>query len=158
MSKVAIQGNASGTGTFTIAAPNSNTDRTLTLPDEAGTVLTSASDIESQVKTATNATGTAPIYACRAWVTFNGTGTVAIRASGNVSSITDNGTGDYSVNFVTAMPDTNYCVVMASGANNYNEVFNKTNDSNFTTSLARVIHLERETVVDSTYMHFALFR
>jgi len=45
MSKVAIQGNASGTGTFTIAAPNSNTDRTLTLPDEAGTVLTSASDI-----------------------------------------------------------------------------------------------------------------
>ena len=47
MSKVAIQGNASGTGTFTIAAPNSNTDRTLTLPDEAGTVLTSASDIPS---------------------------------------------------------------------------------------------------------------
>ena len=45
MSKVAIQGNASGTGTFTIAAPNSNTDRTLTLPDEAGTVLTSASDL-----------------------------------------------------------------------------------------------------------------
>ena len=41
MSKVAIQGNASGTGTFTIAAPNSNTDRTLTLPDEAGTVITS---------------------------------------------------------------------------------------------------------------------
>lgn len=47
MSKVAIQGNASGTGTFTIAAPNSNTDRTLTLPDEAGTVLTSASSIAS---------------------------------------------------------------------------------------------------------------
>ena len=45
MSKVAIQGNASGTGTFTIAAPNSNTDRTLTLPDEAGTVLTSTSSI-----------------------------------------------------------------------------------------------------------------
>jgi len=47
MSKVAIQGNASGTGTFTIAAPNSNTDRTLTLPDEAGTVLTSASTLRS---------------------------------------------------------------------------------------------------------------
>ena len=44
MSKVAIQGNASGTGTFTIAAPNSNTDRTLTLPDEAGTVLTTTGD------------------------------------------------------------------------------------------------------------------
>jgi len=43
MSKVTIQGDASGTGIFTIASPNSNTDRTLTLPDEAGTVLTSAS-------------------------------------------------------------------------------------------------------------------
>ena len=47
-------------------------------------------------------------YGCRAWVNFNGTGTVAIRASGNVSSITDNGTGDYTVNFTTAMPDANY--------------------------------------------------
>jgi hypothetical protein len=53
-------------------------------------------------------TGTAPIYGARAWVNFNGTGTVAIRASGNVSSITDNGTGDYTVNFSTAMPDANY--------------------------------------------------
>jgi hypothetical protein len=60
------------------------------------------------VKTALNASGNAPIYACRAWVNFNGTGTVAIRASGNVSSIVDNGVGDYTVNFTTAMPDTNY--------------------------------------------------
>lgn len=48
-------------------------------------------------------------YGCRAWVNFNGTGTVAIRASGNVTSITDNGVGDYTVNFTTAMPDANYC-------------------------------------------------
>lgn len=53
-------------------------------------------------------TGTAPIYGARAWVNFNGTGTVAIRASGNVSSITDNGTGDYTINFATAMSDVNY--------------------------------------------------
>jgi hypothetical protein len=52
----------------------------------------------------------ATAYACRAWVNFNGTGTVAIRASGNVSSITDNGTGDYTVNFTTAMTDANYAV------------------------------------------------
>ena len=63
---------------------------------------------DSQVKTALNASGTAPIYACRAWVNFNGTGTVAIRASGNVSSITDNAVGDFTVNFTTAMPDSNY--------------------------------------------------
>ena len=44
----------------------------------------------------------------KAWVNFNGTGTVAIRASYNVSTITDNGTGDYTVNFTTAMVDTNY--------------------------------------------------
>lgn len=51
-----------------------------------------------------------PAFDCRAWVNFNGTGTVAIRASGNVTSITDNGTGDYTVNFTTAMPDSNYAV------------------------------------------------
>jgi hypothetical protein len=51
----------------------------------------------------------ATAYGCRAWVNFNGTGTPAIRGSGNVSSITDNGTGDYTVNFTTAMPDINYC-------------------------------------------------
>lgn len=52
----------------------------------------------------------ATAYGCRAWVNFNGTGTVAIRGSGNVTSITDNGTGDYTVNFTNAMPDANYAV------------------------------------------------
>jgi hypothetical protein len=47
-------------------------------------------------------------YGCRAWVNFNGKNTVSVRASGNVSSIGDNGTGDYTVNFSNAMPDTNY--------------------------------------------------
>jgi hypothetical protein len=59
-------------------------------------------------------TGSAPMYVCRAWVNFNGTSTVAIRASGNVSSITDNGTGDYTVNFTTAMPDANYSVLTST--------------------------------------------
>ena len=58
----------------------------------------------------------ATAYGCRAWVNFNGTGTVAIRASGNVSSITDNGTGDYTVNFTTAMPDANYAAIPSGGA------------------------------------------
>ena len=51
------------------------------------------------------------VYTAKAWVNFNGTGTVAIRASGNVSSITDNGTGDYTVNFTVAMADANYSVI-----------------------------------------------
>jgi hypothetical protein len=58
-----------------------------------------------------NAAGSAPVFACRAWVNFNGTGTVAIRASGNVSSITDNGVGAYVVNFTTAMQDANYAAL-----------------------------------------------
>ena len=53
----------------------------------------------------------ATAYGCRAWVNFNGTGTVAIRASGNVSSVTDNSTGDYTLNFSNAMPDANYNAV-----------------------------------------------
>jgi hypothetical protein len=52
----------------------------------------------------------ATAYGCRAWVNFDGTGTVAIRASGNVSSITDNGTGNYTVNLTTAMPDSNFMI------------------------------------------------
>jgi hypothetical protein len=57
--------------------------------------------------------------ACKAWVNFNGTGTVAIRASLNVSSITDQGTGTYLVNFTTAFSDTNYATVFG-GANTGN--------------------------------------
>ena len=49
----------------------------------------------------------------KAWVNFNGTGTVAIRAAFNVSSITDNGTGDYTVNFTTAMVDANYATTLS---------------------------------------------
>lgn len=65
------------------------------------------------IPTYLNASGSAPIYACRAWVNFNGTGTVAIRGSGNVSSITDNGVGNYTVNFTTAIQDANYSTVFS---------------------------------------------
>ena len=69
-----------------------------------------------KLRDALNATGSAPVYACRAWVNFNGTRTVAIRGSGNVSSITDNGVGLYTVNFTTAMQDANYSAIA-----NYNK-------------------------------------
>ena len=82
-------------------APLSLTSPTLTTPN-----IDSA-----QIPTVS---GTAPLYMARAWVNFNGTGTVAIRGSGNVTSITDNGTGDYTVNFTTAMPDANYSMPSSS--------------------------------------------
>jgi len=125
MSKVSIQGDVSGTGDFTIKAPNSNVDRTLNLPDEAGTLATvenlPAGYTDSDALDLFNATGSAPVYACRAWVNFDGTGTVSIRDSGNVSSVTDNGTGEYTLNFTTAMPDTNY--VITGTASNVNQGF-----------------------------------
>jgi len=107
-----------GTGVFTIAAPDSNTNRTLTLPDEAGTVATIENippGYEDQdALDLFNATGSAPVYACRAWVNFDGTGAISIRGSGNVSSITDMGDSDYKVNFATAMPDNDYSAIGTS--------------------------------------------
>jgi hypothetical protein len=63
----------------------------------------------------------ATAYGCRAWVNFNGTGTPAIRASGNVSSITDRGVGRYTVNFTTNMADTNYSTSTGVRKNDSNE-------------------------------------
>lgn len=67
-----------------------------------------------RVNTLQNTSGV-EVYTAKAWVNFNGTGTVAIRASGNVSSITDNGAGDYTVNFTTALQDANYAPVVSIG-------------------------------------------
>lgn len=92
-------------GTTGITTPDLTSTDDITANSSA--VLTSAS-----LPTALNATGSAPIYAARAWVNFNGTGTVAIRAAGNVSTIADNGPGDYTVNFTTAMVDANYATYL----------------------------------------------
>jgi hypothetical protein len=159
MTKIAIEPNISGTGRFTIAAPNSNTNRTITLPDNTGTLHLNQNAIQVPAGSAASpslsptddpntgiffptadtmafveggveqmrldATGNlqfnsgygsvATAFGCRAWVNFNGTGTVAIRGSGNVTSITDNGVGSYTVNFVTAMPDVNYAAIAMPG-------------------------------------------
>lgn len=101
-----------------------------------------------------------------AWVNFNGTGTVAIRSSYNVSSITDNGTGDYTVNFTTALADANYAVV-ASGSNTgtYTGVsaqINSTSSGNAasapTTSASRLTFSQPSVgYVDTTYINVAVF-
>lgn len=67
-----------------------------------------------KLRDALNATGNAPVYACRAWVNFNGEGVVSVIASGNVSSVTDNGVGDYTLNFATLMPNANYSISSSS--------------------------------------------
>ena len=129
MSKLKVSGNASGTGVITLEAPNTNTDRTITLPDSSDTLVSTAPGTSGNILTSdgTNWTSAAPAAGgadtslsnlsstgenkvCQAWVNFNGTGTVAIRDSHNVSSITDIGTGDYKVNFATSLNNTDYAV------------------------------------------------
>lgn len=100
----------------------------------------------------------ATAYGCRAWVNFNGTGTVAIRGSGNVSSITDNGTGDYTVNFTTAMPDANYGAVFGSSMTSATD-----NDFKQHTSVAPTVSAIRVVQVgtsyqDPTYCYVSIFR
>ena len=105
--------------------------------------------------------GTAPLYMCRAWVNFNGTGTVAIRGSGNVSSITDNGTGDYTVNFTTAMSDANYALtagnVLPSGGSDRRVVGTNLNTTP-TTAAVRITVGYSATADDITYIQVAIFR
>lgn len=109
--------------------------------------------------------GTAPIYPCRAWVNFNGTGTVAIRDSGNVTSITDNGTGDYTVNFTTAMPDVNYSFVGTSTVDPTNTarqlgVFIADHVTTPTSSAIRIQtrSTSNATPIDPNWVYSAIFR
>lgn len=90
---------------------------TLASNDNDTTIPTSAAVID-YVPVAMNASGSAPMYACRCWGNLNGTGTIALRGSGNVASVTDNGTGNYTVTMTTAMPDANYCVLVSGNSGN----------------------------------------
>jgi hypothetical protein len=99
-------------------------------------------------------------YGCRAWVNFNGTGTVAIRASGNVSSITDNGTGIYTVNFTTAMPDANYTVTWSFGGTS-GSLAGRTYDdiTSRTASLVGVVIVNNSFAAqDTAQVNVAIFR
>ena len=102
---------------------------------------------------------------CKAWVNFNGIGTVAIRASYNVSSITDNGTGNYTVNFTTAMADANYSAVFANG----NDSTGNTGIRGFnavSTQITPTVNAIRcsswsgapRTLEDSAFLYVAIFR
>jgi hypothetical protein len=95
----------------------------------------------------------------RAWVNFNGTGTVAIRASFNVSSITDNGTGDYTVNFTTAMPDANYAIVSSGTSENNSSVVVRNFTTAQTTTAARITAFWPNIALgDSSQVNIAVFR
>jgi len=127
---------------------------------------------DSDALTLFNASGSAPVYACRAWVSFNG-GTSpsagTIQGSGNVSSVTDNATGQATINFTSTMPNADYAVAgICTGYSNYNSslmVLGSANGSGNqqpttkTTSAVRVHYGHSNTVVntDIGYMTVAIF-
>jgi len=143
-----------GSGTITGLSAGGLPDSSIVTADIANAAITAAKLDGAQ-------SGSAPIYAARAWVNFNGTGTVAIRASGNVSSITDNGTGDYTVNFTTAMSDANYAAAMvARGASTQTAIMTENHDNQLrTTTQLRVYSLVGTTTpTDFLYNSVTIFR
>lgn len=98
----------------------------------------------------------------KAWVNFNGTTSPGtIRASYNVGSVTKNGTGDYTVNFATAMPDANYAVLAMAGgfgSNNAAIGFYESGSTARTASSVRIFSSQGATAVDGSFESVAIFR
>ena len=176
-----IRTDESGNGQFTIDSTDVlsiNTNTTVSLPtgtangvlylngskqvtSGSGLMLDSSGNLQFNSGYGSAATA----YACRAWVNFNGTGTVAIRASGNVSSITDNGVGKFGINFTNAMPDANYSIV---GTQNYSDDNADTAlnivaqirriTTPLTTTVANVMTSYNQNLQDPTIACFSVFR
>lgn len=142
---ITIDGNGTITGASTLATT------------VASPTLTTPNINSAQFATVT---GTAPIYPCRAWVNFNGTGTVAILASGNVSSITDLGTGSYRTNFTTAMPDANYAVcATATNGSSFVAMLTGAEAANNSTSYAQINTASTNaTFADARGVNVSIFR
>ena len=120
----------------------------------ADTIQTSGANLAPVFKDLNNSVvGTLPKSAqiAKAWVNFNGTltGTITPRASYNVSSVTKNGTGDYTVNFTTAMSDANYVAVYTAGGTGYLGGINSTTAP--TVSSVRLLTVNTASAADSTY-------
>jgi hypothetical protein len=107
------------------------------------------------------ASGSAPSYSARAWVNFNGTGTVAIRESGNVSSITDNGVGQYTINFTTIMSDVNYAMVGTAANVGFDfgaYVLDNSTLISRTTSSISIYTTTYSQLADASFVNVAIFR
>jgi hypothetical protein len=125
-----------------------------TLQADSTSTLVLKNGVANTPPTIQDSAGTQIGTFCRAWVNFNGTGTVAIRASFNVSSITDNGTGAYTVNFTTVMPDANFSVASSAindGVANAIAVPNVINANGFTLSTAQTTAITAAADVNKIY-------
>jgi len=153
-----------GSGTITGVSAGGLPDASIVTADIADANVTAAKLDGAQ-------TGTAPIYGCRAWVNFDGTrneadtgastngANVKIRASGNVSSVLKNATGDYTVTFTTAMPDANYAAVGIAGSAAGASAQMLVPGGAQTTSACRVVaYVHDASQSDPSYVSVAIFR
>jgi hypothetical protein len=153
------EGIAPGTTVSSIAST------TVTMSANAGATL-SSDPVAFYIADKSLSPGLVAGQLCRAWVNFDGTDTVAIRASYNVSSITDNGTGDYTVNFATAMVDANYAVAGTAkrNATGASDMFlapkqSTTYGDAFSTAFCRVMaRFDNSQAGDSDGVSVAIFR
>jgi hypothetical protein len=152
--------NSSGGGSVTLQEPSTASNLTVTLPTTTGTAVIQNASNNLLMNSGYGSDAVA--YGCRAWVNFNGTSTIAIRASGNVSSITDNGTGDYTVNLTSAMPDANYSFSVLCG---YNTGVSESTFATITTTVVPTTSAYRfktrdtaGNIFDSTYVLSSVFR
>jgi len=130
----------------------------------AGKVISNSgisSYTDSDALTLFNASGSAPVYACRAWASWDINQTIL--GSGNVSSITDNGVGRYTVNMTTAMPDVNYSITALGGDDSTSQIGiytgNNTHTPLYTTSSFRIATSNYSgSFQDKDYNHIAVFR
>jgi len=146
----------STSGSITLQEPAVAGTTVLTLPATTGTVVLQNGSNNLLMNSGYGSDAVA--YGCRAWVNFDGTGTPAIRASGNVTSITDNAIGDYTVNFTTAMPDANYSFV-TSAFRTTDETFVGRSSVAPTASAVRLLSFNRGgATVDPDYFLVSIFR
>jgi hypothetical protein len=157
--------NGNVASTITWDGNNVTFDKPVLAPTAAAgtnnTQVATTAMVHSAITNDLHVTGSAPMYACRAWVNFDGTqSTPAIRACGNVSSVTKNGTGDYMVNIATAMPDANYTTCITIGGTNSTYSSRTSEDLTARTSSAfRMAVLNtNNNAADSQQVNISIFR
>jgi len=111
-----LTGTVTSSGSLTLGGSLSAVDLTSQVTGTLPTANGGTGNTSGTVNALSTASGSAPSYSARAWVNFNGEGTPAIRQSGNVASITDNGAGDYTINFSTNLEDGQMCLVGTASA------------------------------------------
>jgi hypothetical protein len=146
---------ADNTGNLNIQSAGS----TVLALTSSGTTVTGTGSYSGNLSFNSGYGSSAVAYGCRAWVNFNGQGTVAIRASGNVTSITDLGTGNYTVNITTAMPDINYSIQITK-QNTVSNADTPVYDifGNRSTTSVNIQMLEIAAFTDSNNVNVAIFR